>query len=101
MAPFLIFLVISGLPVGLLSIWHRNRKLLAQARSPSDTTEHKCAEEKRQALSQDLQESKARLEEAQLVAHMGHYYWDLIAHRVIWSDETLSHLRPDSARRSH
>jgi PAS domain S-box-containing protein len=37
--------------------------------------------------SRDLQESKARLEEAQRVAHMGHYYWDLDANRVIWSDE--------------
>ena len=38
-------------------------------------------------LSRDLQESKARLEEAQRIAHVGHYYWDLIANRVIWSEE--------------
>jgi PAS domain S-box-containing protein len=87
MVPFLIFLVILGLSVGLLGSWRQNRKLLAQARSPSDTTENKRAEEERQALSHDLQESKARLEEAQRVAHMGHYYWDLIANRVTWSDE--------------
>jgi PAS domain S-box-containing protein len=87
MVPFLISLVILGLSVGLLSSWRRNRKLLAQARSSSDTTEHKRAEEERQALSHDLQESKTRLEEAQRVARMGHYYWDLIANRVIWSDE--------------
>jgi PAS domain S-box-containing protein len=53
----------------------------------SDITERKRAEEERQALSRNLQESKARLEEAQRVAHMGHYYWDLIANRVTWSDE--------------
>lgn len=35
----------------------------------------------------DLQESKARLEEAQRVAHVGHYYWNLDTNRVIWSDE--------------
>jgi len=87
MVPFLISLVILGLSVGLLSSWRQNRKLLTQTRSPSDTTEHKRAEEERQALSHDLQESKARLEEAQRVAHMGHYYWDLIANRVTWSDE--------------
>jgi PAS domain S-box-containing protein len=87
MVPFLIFLVILGLSVGLLGSWRQNRKLLAQARRPSDTTENKRAEEERQALSHDLQESKARLEEAQRVAHMGHYYWDLIANRVTWSDE--------------
>jgi len=33
MASFLIFLVILGLSVGLLSSWRRNRKLVAQARS--------------------------------------------------------------------
>jgi PAS domain-containing protein len=86
MLPFLI-LVILSLLVGLLSSWRRNRKLLAQACSRSDTAEHKRAEEERQALSHDLQESKTRLEEAQRVARMGHYYWDLIANRVIWSDE--------------
>jgi PAS domain S-box-containing protein len=53
----------------------------------TDITERKRAEEERQALSRNLQESKARLEEAQRVAHMGHYYWDLIANRVTWSDE--------------
>ena len=53
----------------------------------TDVTERKRAEEERQALSLNLQESKARLEEAQRVAHMGHYYWDLIANRVTWSDE--------------
>jgi len=53
----------------------------------SDITERKRAEEERHALARNLQESKARLEEAQRVAHMGHYYWDLVANRVIWSDE--------------
>jgi PAS domain S-box-containing protein len=86
MMPFLIFVILS-LFVGLLSSWRRNRKLLAQARSASDTTECKRAEDERQALSHDLQESKERLEEAQRVAHIGHYYWDLIPNRVTWSDE--------------
>jgi PAS domain S-box-containing protein len=38
--------------------------------------------------SRDLQESKAKLEEAQRVAHVGHWEWDLQTNRVIWSDET-------------
>jgi PAS domain S-box-containing protein len=38
-------------------------------------------------LSRDLQESKARLEEAQRIAQVGHYYWNLIENRVIWSEE--------------
>ena len=52
-----------------------------------DVTEHKRAEEERQALSRDLQESKSRLEEAQRLAHIGYYEWDLITGGVIWSDE--------------
>jgi PAS domain S-box-containing protein len=50
-------------------------------------TERKRADEERQALSLKLEESKARLEEAQRVAHIGHYEWNLIANRVTWSDE--------------
>jgi hypothetical protein len=50
-------------------------------------TERKRADEERQALSRKLEESKARLEEAQRVAHIGHYEWNLIANRVTWSDE--------------
>jgi PAS domain S-box-containing protein len=54
----------------------------------SDITERKRAEEERQALSRDLKESNARLEEAQRVAHVGHWEWDLETGEVIWSDET-------------
>jgi len=39
-------------------------------------------------LSRDLQESKARLEEAQRVAHVGHWEWDLETDVIVWSDET-------------
>ena len=39
------------------------------------------------SMSRDLQESKARLEEAQRVAHVGHYEWNLDANRITWSDE--------------
>jgi len=38
-------------------------------------------------LSRDLQESKARLEEAQRVAHVGYWVWNLDTDRVTWSDE--------------
>src|SRR5580698_6594195 len=53
-----------------------------------DVTELKCAEEARLALSRDLQESRAWLEEAQRVAHLGYWVWDLDSNRVILSDET-------------
>src|SRR3984893_18123998 len=54
-----------------------------------DITELKRAEEARHALSRDLQESRAWLEEAQRVAHIGYWVWDLETNQVIWSDETF------------
>jgi PAS domain S-box-containing protein len=54
----------------------------------TDITERKRAEKERQALSRDLRESNARLEEAQSVAHVGHWEWDLETGVVVWSDET-------------
>ena len=53
-----------------------------------DITERKCAEEERQVLYRDLQESKASLEEAQRLAHVGSWVWDLEKNQLIWSDET-------------
>ena len=54
----------------------------------TDITERKRAEEERKTLSRDLRESNARLEEAQCVAHVGHWEWDLETNVVVWSDET-------------
>src|SRR5580700_9583553 len=53
-----------------------------------DITELKRAEEARHTLSRDLQESKDWLEEAQRVAHIGYWVWDLETNQVIWSEET-------------
>src|SRR6201981_897986 len=52
-----------------------------------DITDRKRTEEAFQEISRKLQESNARLEEAQRIANVGHYSWTLIEHRVIWSDE--------------
>jgi PAS domain S-box-containing protein len=52
-----------------------------------DITDRKRSEEAFQEISRELQESNARLEEAQRVANVGHYSWNLIENRVIWSDE--------------
>ena len=52
-----------------------------------DITDRKRAEEDRQTLSSALQQSNARLEDAQRVAHIGHYEWKPHEHRVTWSDE--------------
>jgi PAS domain S-box-containing protein len=48
------------------------------------------------SMIDDLRESKARLEEAQRVAHVGHWEWDLETDVVVWSDETyrIFGLRP-------
>jgi PAS domain S-box-containing protein len=53
----------------------------------TDITEGKRADDEREALSRSLQESKARLEEAQSVAHVGYWDWDLETGKIIWSDE--------------
>jgi PAS domain S-box-containing protein len=47
-----------------------------------------ASQEALQALSRDLQESKAKLEEAESIAHVGYWEWDLLTSRVNWSDET-------------
>jgi len=62
----------------------RARKLFGTVQ---DITENKRVEEERQALSRDLQESNARLEQAQRLVHMGYYEWNLMTGRVTWSAE--------------
>jgi len=52
-----------------------------------DITDRKRTEEAFQEISHKLQETNARLEEAQRIANVGHYSWNLIENRVIWSDE--------------
>src|SRR4029077_20538633 len=52
-----------------------------------DITDRKRADEERQTLSSALQQSNARLEEAQRVAHIRHFQWDLIPNTMVFSDE--------------
>jgi PAS domain S-box-containing protein len=61
-----------------------------------DVTDRKRAEETLELMSRDLQESKTRLEEAQRIAHVGHWVWDLGNDGLMWSDETyrIFGLRP-------
>jgi PAS domain S-box-containing protein len=54
----------------------------------TDIEDRKRAEEARQLLSRDLQESKAKLEEAQRITHVGYWERDLATDRITWSDET-------------
>jgi PAS domain S-box-containing protein len=62
----------------------------------TDIEDRKRVEEALQLVSSDLQDSKAKLEEAQRIAHVGYWEWDLTSNRVIWSDETyrIYGLRP-------
>jgi PAS domain S-box-containing protein len=61
-----------------------------------DITERKRAEETLELMSRDLQESKTMLEEAQRIAHVGHWVWDFGKDGLTWSDETyrIFGLRP-------
>jgi PAS domain S-box-containing protein len=65
MMPLLIVLLLLGLGLGLVVSWRRAPRRAAE-----------------------LQESKARLEEAQRVAHVGHWEWNLETNANIWSAET-------------
>jgi PAS domain S-box-containing protein len=42
----------------------------------------------RWGMARELQDSKARLEEAQRVARVGHWEWDLETGDIVWSDES-------------
>ena len=54
----------------------------------TDIEDRKRAGEALGVLSRDLQESKAKLEEAQRIAHLGYWEWDLATGRVTWAEET-------------
>jgi len=62
----------------------------------TDMEDRKRAEEALELMSRDLQESKTRLEEAQRIAHVGYWVWDLENDGLTWSDETyrIFGLRP-------
>ena len=62
----------------------------------TDIEDRKRAEQALQLMSYDLQESKAKLEEAQRITHVGYWEWDILTGRVNWSDETyrIFGLRP-------
>ncbi len=53
-----------------------------------DITDRKRAEEALRRMSHSVQESNARLEEAQRIAHVGHWEWKIETGRLTWSDET-------------
>src|ERR1700722_15185128 len=54
----------------------------------TDITEQRHAEAVIRERERELQENKAKLEEAQRVAHVGYWEWDLTTDHMTWSDET-------------
>src|SRR5580698_7894955 len=58
-----------------------------ETQSSTDIEDRKRAEEALQLTSNDLQESKARFEEAQRITHVGYWERDLVTSRITWSDE--------------
>ena len=58
-------------------VWGRHRHRRSQTRRGSPAV-----------LCSDLQESKAKFEEAQRITHVGYWEWDLATSRIKWSDET-------------
>jgi PAS domain S-box-containing protein len=66
----------------------RHRRIVRWYGTLTDIEDRKRAEETLQLMSRDLQDSKARLEEAQSITHVGYWERDLVTSRITWSDET-------------
>src|SRR5712671_4800367 len=79
-----------------VALHNRQGEIVKWHGSSIDIEDRKQAEEALQLLSRDLQESKTRLEEAQRIAHVGHWVFDLGNDELTWSDETyrIFGLRP-------
>src|SRR5580698_3432393 len=54
----------------------------------TDIEDRKRVEQSLQSLSIDLQDSQARLAEAQRITHVGYWVWDFASNSLTWSDET-------------
>jgi PAS domain S-box-containing protein len=66
----------------------RHRRIVGWYGTLTDIEDRKRAEDALQSISRDLHESKARLEEAQRITHVGYWERDFVTGRITWSDET-------------
>ncbi len=64
-------------------VFDENGKYAGRRGNNRDITDHKLAEEK-------LHTNEQRLKEAQKIAKLGSWEWDLISDEVVWSDETYT-----------
>ena len=75
--------------VGLESRYHRAQKTEKALKKAHDTLEEKVKErtaELEEAYN-SLMESERRLAEAQKIAHLGNWEWNIVTDELYWSDE--------------
>jgi PAS domain S-box-containing protein len=79
----LVFLLQTALAVALIKAGRQRHKALASLQEAKQTLEARV-EERTAALRQ----SNLRLAEAQAIAHIGHWEWDIATGSLAWSEET-------------
>ena len=94
MVQFLIILVLSIALIGVLSGWHRDRRVLSESRRGSQDGDVRSSSTLEQA-NQDLKTAQADLQrrwqylaEAQRLSHSGTFGWKVHSGDLVWSDET-------------
>ena len=81
-AALLLFLTLAGLVAALLRAGHQRNQALAALRDANEGLERRVRER-----TAELAESNARLAEAQAIARLGHWEWDLEADVLHWSEQ--------------
>src|ERR1700757_858895 len=105
MVQFLIILVLSIALIGVLSGWHRDRRVLSESRRGSQDGDVRSsltlerANEDLKASQADLERRWQYLAEAQRLSHSGTFGWKVHTGELVWSDETYKIL--GFARETH
>src|ERR1700757_4435693 len=94
MVQFLIILVLSIALIGVLSGWHRDRRVLSESRRGSQDGDVRSsltleqAHDDLKAAQADLQRRWQYLAEAQKLSHSGTFGWKVNSGELVWSEET-------------